>query len=132
MSRVLIELTATLQQKKIHEKSNSFKWWKIINTHKIKSRPLSLTNTKVLSLYSIRFFFYLHHFKMSQFVEIHILQDYSLKDSLEYEKPIQVVRPLSQLQPQRQQNNYVPELPRVSENCFYCLYWPDYKLTWLL
>lgn len=59
---------------------------------------------------------------MSQFVEIHILQDYSLKDSLEYEKPIQVVRPLSQLQPQRQQNNYVPELPRVSKNCFYCLY----------
>lgn len=36
----------------------------------------------------------------------------SLKDSLQYEKPIQVVRPLSKLQPQRLENFYSPELPK--------------------
>ncbi|XP_065923014.1 tenascin-R [Magallana gigas] len=38
------------------------------------------------------------------------VQDYNLKDSLQYEKPIQVVRPFSQLQPPKQPNNFVPEL----------------------
>lgn len=40
------------------------------------------------------------------------LQDGNIRDSLQYEKPIQFVFPLSQLQPQEQQNKYAPELPK--------------------
>lgn len=54
---------------------------------------------------------------MSSFVGIHTLQDNNLTDSLGYEIPIQG-RPSGQLQPQRQQHNDLPELSRVSENCF--------------
>lgn len=42
-----------------------------------------------------------------------ILQDCNIRDSLQYEKPIQFVFPLNQSQAQTQQNNYVPELPKV-------------------
>lgn len=40
------------------------------------------------------------------------------RDSLQYEKPIQFVFLLSQLQPQEQQNKYAPELPKVIDFFF--------------
>lgn len=48
----------------------------------------------------------------------YILQDCNIRDSLQYEKPIQFVFPLRQLQREGQQNNFVPELPKVSDFCF--------------
>lgn len=55
-----------------------------------------------------------HHTFFLNSWECFFLQDYNLKDSLQYEKPIQVVRPFSQLQPPKQPNNFVPELFKVS------------------
>lgn len=60
-----------------------------------------------------------HHTFFLNSWECFVLQDYNLKDSLQYEKPIQVVRPFSQLQPPKQPNNFVPELFKVSGTGLY-------------
>lgn len=68
------------------------------------------------------------HFFLNSW-ECFFLQDYNLKDSLQYEKPIQVVRPFSQLQPPKQPNNFVPELFKVSGTGLHSLYRLNYKFA---
>lgn len=68
------------------------------------------------------------HFFLNSW-ECFFLQDYNLKDSLQYEKPIQVVRPFSQLQPPKQPNSYVPELFKVSGTGLNSLYRLNYKFA---
>lgn len=51
-------------------------------------------------------------------ISLYILQDCNIRDSLQYEKPIQFVFPLRQLQREGQQNNSIPELPKVSDFLF--------------
>lgn len=70
-----------------------------------------------------------HHTFFLNSWECFFLQDYNLKDSLQYEKPIQVVRPFSQLQPPKQPNNFVPELFKVSGTGLHSLYRFNYKFA---